>query len=225
MSGKSEYFYDCEELLKYLNSRTNEDIENETAIETQDISVSRPAINNWKHLAKNKLSIARIEALRINKAANIATFTDVESLCTKIKHDNSTPNAKRVFKMLVSDNEKLKLCITDDNNHTSLVKYMTGVLKVKNDVNYLPGRSVDLSMLCDFGKTLNTHYKKSGIIEGLKALVRLKLVEAFVVTETEDGQYTTEQVSKEDITADEKILYKLSIKGCIEYMNVNNENC
>ncbi len=224
MSGKSEYFYDCEGLLKYLNSRTNEDIENETAIETQDISVSRPAINNWKHLAKNKLSIARIEALRTNKAANIAVFTDIESLCTKMNHDNSTPNAKRVFNMLVSDHEKLKFCITDDNKDTSLVKYMTGVLKVKNDVNYLPGRSVNLSMLCDFGKTLNTNYKKSGIIEGLKALVGLKLVEAFLVTETEDGQYKTEQVSKEDITADEKILYKLSIKGCTEYMNVNNEN-
>lgn len=108
MSGKSEYFYDCDELLKYLNSRTNEDIENETAIETKDSSASRPAINNWKQLAKNKLSIARIEALRTNKAANIATFTDIESLCTKMNHDNSTPNAKRVFNMLVSDNEKLK---------------------------------------------------------------------------------------------------------------------
>lgn len=211
-----------------MYSRNYDEIENETAIKTQTITVSNTAINNWKRLAKNKLSIARIEALKANKAANIAVFTDVENLCNKVNHDNSTPNAKRVFNMLVSDHEKLKLYITNDNKDTPLVKYMTGVLNVKIEngyVNYLPGRSVDLSMLCDFGKTLNANYKKSGIAEGLKALVGLKLVEAFSVTKIKDGQYKTEQVSKEDITEDEKILYRLSIKGCIEYTNESNQNC
>ena len=220
MSGKSNYFFDCEEFLKYLNSKTNEEIEEETAIITQETTVSLTAISNWKHLVKSKLSIARIEALR-DKGVNITvlTDTDVENLCTKVNYDNSTPNAKRVFNMLISDdNEKLKLCITNENKDTPLVKYMTEVLKVKNYVNYLPGRSVDLSMLCDLAKTLNAKYKKSGIVEGLKALVGLGLVEAFSIIKTKDSQYKTEQISSEDIAVDKEIIYKLSIEGCAEYI-------
>ncbi|MGN0622337.1 MAG: hypothetical protein ACI4JA_00135 [Oscillospiraceae bacterium] len=135
--------------------------------------------------------------------------------------------------MLISDSEKLKVHITDDNNKdTPLRKYMKGVLNVTLSprtkytyINYLPGRSVDLPMLCDFGKTLNANYKKSGIVEGLKVLVGLKLVEAFLVIETTDGQIKTEQLAKEDITDDESILYKLSIKGCKEYTEKSAQDC
>lgn len=233
MNVKSEYFYDCEAFLKYLyNRENNAQIERETATENEDKTVSDTAISNWKHLAKNKLSIARIEALNTKKVASIALFKEVEKLCTEINLDNSTSNAKRVFNMLVSESDKLKLFITEGNKDTPLVKYMTGVLnvtvnsKTKNTyVNYLPGRSVDLPMLCAFGKTLNANYKKSGIVEGLKALVGLKLVEAFLVIETTDGHIKTEQVAKEDITEDERILYKLSIKGCTEYMKNSVRNC
>ena len=219
MNVKLDYFYDCEALLKYLYSKTEEEIARETALANEDKTVTKTAIEHWKHLTKNKLSKARIK-----KLGNIVIFEGVERLCTKVEHGNSTPNAKRVFNMLISDSEKLKVYITDDNKDTPLEKYMKGVLNVKLNqrtkhtyVDYLPGRSVDLPMLCDFGKTLNANYKKSGIVEGLKVLVGLKLVEAFLVVETTDGQIKTEQLAKEDITDNESILYKLSINGCIEY--------
>ncbi len=217
--------FDCEKLLKYLNSRTNEEIEQDTVLAKGDTTVSNTVIGNWKHLKKG-IEKARIEAL------NIAVFDDVEILCTKINQDSSTLNAKRVFNMLVRDyknySEKLKLYITDKNKDTPLVKYMTGILKVnvesmKNkSVDYLPGRSVDLSMLYECGQNLNTSYTKSGIVAGLKTLVGLKLVEAFRVIETANGYFDTKQLSKEDIIKDDSILYRLSINGCAEYIKEKN---
>lgn len=213
--------FDREKLLKYLNSKTNEEIQQDTVLAKEDATVSDIAIGNWKHLKKG-IEKARAEAL------NIAVFDDVEILCAKINQDNSTLNAKRVFNMLVRDyenyREKLKLYITDKNKDTPLVKYMTDVLKVnvesmKNkSVNYLPGRSVDLSMLYECGQNLNTSYTKSGIVAGLRVLVGLKLVEAFRVIKTANGHFDTKLLSKEDITKDDSILYRLSINGCAEYI-------
>lgn len=219
MSGNYTYIYDCEEFLKYLNSRSNETIQNETAVETHGSTASVPAINNWRHLVKNKLSQERINALNKRKIAYIALFTDVNTLCDTVNLDNSTSNAKRVFNMLVSGDDEFKFCLTKDTMDTPLAKYMIGVLKVNNYVNYLPGRSVSLDMLYDFGKTLNANYTKSGIVNGLKVLLDVGLVEAFKVVEKGESQYEAEQVSREEISAhNENILYKVCIKGCIEYM-------
>lgn len=166
--------------------------------------------------------------MNISTSSNIAIFDDVEILRIKINQDNSTLNAKRVFDLLVRDyenyREKLKLYITDKNKDTPLVKYMTGVLKVnvesmKNkSVNYLHGHSADLSVLYECGQNLNTSYTKSGIVAGLRVLVGLKLVEAFRVTKIANGHLDTKQLSKEDITKDDSILYRLSINGCAEYI-------
>jgi len=214
-------FFECDEFLKYLYSNTKVKIELDTAIEKHSEVISDTALNYWKSLKPNKIDIKRIKALNDNKAARIAIFEDVERLCEIIKYDNSTPNAKRVFNMLISDNSKLKYKPSNANN-TALANYMEHILKVNKDVNYLPGRSVDLSMLFDFGKepvkSFQSTYTKKGISEGLKALVGLGLVEAFTEIQTIPGVYETKLISKEKITANGDILYRLSIKGCADYI-------
>ena len=219
MSATYKYIYDCEEILRYLNQTSNKQIQMDTAIETKDSTVSVTAINNWRHLVKNKLSQETINALNNTKILSIAKFTDIDRLCNTVNLDNSTSNAKRVFNMLFSDNNKeFEFQLNKDTINTPLAKYMTGFLKVKCCcVNYLPGRTVDLDMLYKYGKTLGARYTKSGIVEGLKVLVDSGLVEAFKVID-KSGLQTTEQVSREEISAyNENILYKLSIKGCTEY--------
>ena len=129
MNVKEEYFYDCEALLKYLYSKTKEEIECETALANEDKAVTKDAIRYRKQLER-RCKKARIETLNDNHLASIALFEDVESLCAKVEHGNSTPNAKRVFNMLISDSEKLRVYISDDNNDTPLEKYMKGVLNV-----------------------------------------------------------------------------------------------
>ena len=219
MSATYKYIYDCDEILRYLNTNSNKQIQMDTAVETKDSTVSVTAINNWRHLEKNKLSQEIINALNNRKILYIATFTDIDRLCNTVSLDNTTSNAKRVFNMLFSDNNKeFEFQLNQDTINTPMAKYMTGFLKVKCCfVNYLPGRSVTLDMLYNFGKTLDAKYTKSGIVAGLKVLVDAGLAEAFKVIE-KSGIQTTEQVSREEISAhNENILYKLSIKGCIEY--------
>lgn len=222
MSATYKYIYDCEEILRYLNQTSNKQIQMDTAIETKDSTVSVTAINNWRHLVKNKLSQETINALNNKKILSIAKFTDIDRLCNTVNLDNTTSNAKRVFNMLFSDNNKeLEFLLNKDTINTPLARYMTGFLKVKCCcVNYLPGRTVDLDSLYKYGKTLGAKYTKSGIVEGLKVLVDAGLAEAFTVIE-KNGILTTEQVPIEEISArNENILYRLSIKGCTEYTKI-----
>ena len=215
-----KFIFECDEFLKYLYSNTYEQIQLDTALEKSKTSISKTTLQKWKTFNMEHLDPERIDAL--NKgAAKIAVFQDVERLCEMIKMDNSTPNAKRVFNMLISVDENLKYVYSDAEN-TSLAKYMKQILNVKNDVNYLPGRSVDLSMLCNYGIKAENKAKpiftRKGILAGLKALAGLGLVEAFKVVEAKPDVYETKPVLKEDITADEDIIFRLSIKGCADYI-------
>ncbi|MGN0622338.1 MAG: hypothetical protein ACI4JA_00140 [Oscillospiraceae bacterium] len=54
MNVKSKYFYDCEALLKYLYSKTEEEIACETALDNEDKTVTKAAIDHWKHLKKKQ---------------------------------------------------------------------------------------------------------------------------------------------------------------------------
>ena len=221
MSATYKYIYDCDEILRYLNTNSNKQIQMDTSIETKDSTVSVTAINNWRHLEKNKLSQEIINALNNKKILYIATFTNIDRLCNTVSLDNTTSNAKRVFNMLFSDNNKeFEFQLNQDTINTPLAKYMTVFLKVKCCcVNYLPGRTVDLDSLYKYGKVLGAKYTKSGIVAGLKVLVDAGLAEAFTVVE-KNGILTTEQVPIEEISArNENILYRLSINGCIEYTN------
>lgn len=217
-----EAFFECDEFLKYLYSNTKVKIELDTAIEKRSEVISDTALNYWKSLKPKKIDINRIKALNKNKVARIAIFEDVERLCEIIKYDNSTSNAKRVFNMLISDSSKMVYKPSELKN-TPLATYMEQILNVNKEVNYLPGRSVDLSMLFDFGKEpiekFQSSYTKKGILEGLKVLVGLGLVEAFKVIRKQSGGYETKELKKDELTTSDDILYRLSIKGCADYTN------
>lgn len=221
MSATYKYIYDCEELLKYLNNESNETIQCDTAIATKDCTASVTAINNWRQLKKNSLSQKRIDALNKNMQ-HIAYFTEIDKLCNIVSLDDTSSNAKRVLNMLFSSGDEEFEFLRPEDIKTPLEKYMVGVLNVTSCcVKYLPGRSVSLDMLYNFGKTLNARYTKPGIARGLKALVEAGLVEAFKVIEViekSETKYATKSVSKEEIFAyADEILYKINIAGCIEY--------
>lgn len=229
-----EHIIDCEELLKYLYSRTEEQIGVETVLETDKCAVSDTAISKWKTL-KTPMDKKRIQKLRDNKV-DIADIVkeNIYKLRDTIEADNSFPNAKKVFNMLFYKyddkfQEALKLDITDENADTPLTIYMTKLIGVEEgeSLPYLPGRSVTLKMLCDLAKALNYikkyNYKKSGILSGLKYLVELELVEAFVVEKNADGGYAKRNMFKNEIneTNADEMIFKLSIPGCIKYINAN----
>lgn len=44
--------FDCEKLLKYLNSKTNEEIQQDTVLAKENLTVSNTVIGNWNHLEK-----------------------------------------------------------------------------------------------------------------------------------------------------------------------------
>lgn len=221
MSATYKYIYDCEELLKYLNNESNEKIQEDTAIAAKTITASVTAINNWRQLKKNSLCQKRIDALNNRAGLSIASFTEIDKLCNTVSLDNTSSNSKRIFFIFFSANEEFEFRRPEDIK-TPLEKYMVGVLNVTSCcVKYLPGRSVSLDMLYNFGKTLNARYTKPGIARGLKALVEAGLVEAFKVIEViekSETKYKVEPVSKEEISAyADEILYKINIAGCKEY--------
>ena len=233
-----KFFFDCDEFLKYLYNNKREKVQIDTAIDNGDATISITTWRKWLALNIEHLDEERIDALNKNGTAKIAIFQeeDIESLCETIKMDASTPNAKRVFNMLISSDSNLKYVHSDGGN-TPLAKYMKYILNVNKDVYYLPGRSVDLSMLCHYGikteriasqndtvKNNKPQFKEKGILAGLKALVGLGLVEAFKVVETKPDVYEADPVKKEEITANEDIIYRLSMKGCADYMNKAKKN-
>lgn len=227
MSATYKYIYDCEELLKYLNNESNETIQCDTAIATEGSTVTVTAINNWRQLKKNSLYQKRIDVLNNKSNLSIASFTEIDKLCNTVNLDNTISNARRVFNMFFSGDEEFEFLRPEDIK-TPLEKYMVGVLNVSScRVEYLPGRSVSLDMLYNFGKTLNARYTKPGIARGLKALVEAGLVEAFKVIEViekSETKYMTESVSKEEISVyANEILYKINITGCIEYLGLSPE--
>ena len=228
-----EHIFDCEELLKYLYSRTKEKIQVETVHEKDKATVDDRSIKFWKKLERS-ISKEHIQKLRDNKV-DIADIVkeDIYKLRDTIEADNSISNAKKVFKMLFYKyddkfQEALKLDITDENADTPLAIYVTRLISDEiTNLPYLPGRSVTLKMLCDLAKALNYiknyNYKKSGILSGLKYLVELELVEAFVVEKNADGGYAKRNMFKNEIneTNADEMIFKLSIPGCIKYINAD----
>lgn len=219
-----KFYFECDEFLKYLYSNEIEKVENDTAIDKWDATISKTTWQKWRALNIEHLDENRINALNEKGSAKIATFQDIERLCEIIKMDVSTPNAKRVFNMLISADPDLKYVASDkktDAKKTPLAMYMEHILNVDKSVYYLPGRSVDLSILCNYGKQaerIQPRFKAKGILAGLKVLVGLGLVEAFEVVNPEPDVYEAKPILKEDITAHKNIIYRLSVKGCTNYI-------
>ncbi len=214
---------DCEKLIRYLYSRSDEMIEHDLTLDP--VELHSQSYQNWKLLDK-PMSEDKIRKL------NISQISNTEPLYDKINNGPSTPNAKRVFNMLMCREECFKFHFTDENTDSPLAVYMTEILGFKippkrKEISYLPGRSVTLEMLCEAGSAFN--YKKRGIIHGLKALISLEIIEAFEIRICND-RYEVTSIGKENtdnlpLHMYENLLYKLSIDGCINYINKGMNSC
>jgi len=109
-----KFYFECDEFLKYLYSNEIEKVENDTAIDKWDATISKTTWQKWRALNIEHLDEKRINALNEKGSAKIATFQDIERLCEIIKMDVSTPNAKRVFNMLISADPDLKYVASDE---------------------------------------------------------------------------------------------------------------
>lgn len=214
--------YDCEKLMEYLYSKSNEEIENDLKLDP--LALHSQSIRNWK-LLDRQIDEDKLNKLNEYNLADIAILPDTDPLYIKVNTGTSTPNAKRIFNMMMCEQEDFNLTFNDENSNSPLIIYMTEILGVKapqkrKSISYLPGRSITLEMLCNAGNTYN--YSKKGIIHDLKSLISLEIIEAFELYKKNE-QYDIAKISKEAInntTFDmyDNWLYKLSLDGCINYI-------